>query len=328
MENASAIITGTGSSLPKKVVTNFDLEKIIDTTDEWITTRTGIKERRLATDSEYLSIFATEACQNALDMAALSSEEIDLIICATVTADIPIPAASCIIQENLKAKKAASFDISAGCSGFIFALSIANQYILTGSYSQILVIGAEMLSKFTDWSDRSTSVLFADGAGAVVVSRGEKPRGFMASSLHTDGSMIDFIHMPGGGSMHPTSEETIRKRMHYIKMRGNETFKTAVRSLEGVSREVLEKAGMESKDIDLFIPHQANKRIIDAVGHRLKLDPKKVCSNIDKVGNTSAASIPIALDEAVRSGRIKEGDNLLLAAFGAGLTWAATLCKW
>ncbi len=328
MENLSAIITGTGSSLPNKVISNLDLEKIMDTSDEWITTRTGIKERRIASDSEYMSTFATEACRKALEMASLTAEEIDLIICATVTPDMPIPSTSCTIQENLKAKKAASFDLSAGCSGFIFALSIANQYILTGSYSHILVIGAELLSKYLDWDDRSTSVIFADGAGAVVVSRGEKPRGFIASCLHTDGSMTDFIHIPGGGTIHPTNLETIKKRMHYIRMRGNETFKIAVRSLEGVSKEVLKKAGMESKDIDMFIPHQANKRIIDAVGHRLQLDPKKIYINIDKVGNTSAASIPIALDEAVRTGLIEEEDNLLFAAFGAGLTWAAALCKW
>lgn len=328
MENRSAIITGTGSSLPKKIVSNLDLEKIMDTTDEWITTRTGIKERRIASDTEYMSMFATEACQKAMDMAGLTSEEVDMIICATVTPDMPIPSTACTIQENLKAKRAASFDLSAGCSGFIFALSIAKQYILTGNFANILVIGAELLSKFMDWEDRSTSVIFADGAGAVVLSRGEKPRGVIASSLHTDGSMTDFIHIPGGGTIHPASTETVQKRMHYIKMRGNETFKTAVRSLESVSREVMQKAGLESKDIDMFIPHQANKRIIDAVGHRLQLDPKKVYINIDKIGNTSAASIPIALDEAVRAGSIKEGNNLLFAAFGAGLTWAAALCKW
>jgi 3-oxoacyl-[acyl-carrier-protein] synthase-3 len=328
MSNLSAIITGTGSSLPKKVVSNYDLEKIMDTTDEWITTRTGIKERRIANDSECMSMFATEACQKALEMAELPAEEVDMIICGTVTPDMPIPSTSCTIQENLKAKRAASFDLSAGCSGFIFALSIAKQYILSGSYSHILVIGADILSKYMDWKDRSTSVIFADGAGAVVLSRGEKPRGVIASCLHTDGSMIDFIHMPGGGTVHPASEDTVKNRMHYIKMKGNETFKTAVRSLESVSREVLLKAGLESKDVDMFIPHQANKRIIDAVGHRLQLDPKKVYINIDKVGNTSAGSIPIALDEAVRAGSIKEGDNLLFAAFGAGLTWAAALCRW
>ncbi len=328
MQNLSAIITGTGASLPNKVVSNYDLEKIMDTTDEWITTRTGIKERRIANDSEYMSIFATKASQKALEMAGLPPEDVDMIICATVTPDMPIPSTSCTIQENLKAKKAPAFDVSAGCSGFIFALSIAKQYILSGSYSHILVIGAELLSKYTDWKDRSTSVIFADGAGAVVLSRGEEPRGVIASSLHTDGSMIDFLHMPGGGTIYPTTEETVKKRLHYIRMRGNETFKIAVRSLESVSREVLKKAGIEPKEVDMFIPHQANKRIIDAVGHRLQLDPKKIYINIDKVGNTSAASIPIALDEAVRAGSIKEGDNLLFAAFGAGLTWAAAVCKW
>ncbi len=328
MEKISAIIRGTGSSMPEKVVTNFDLEKIIDTSDEWITTRTGIKERHVAEESEYMSTFAIEASKKAMDMANIESGEVDMIICATVTPDMPIPSTACTIQNALKAKKAAAFDLAAGCSGFIFGLSVANQFILTRCYQNILVIGAELLTKYLDWTDRTTSVIFADGAGAVVVSRGEKPRGILSSSLHTDGSMVDYIYIPAGGTQYQTSHETVDKRMHYIKMKGNETFKIAVRSLEDVAKEVIEQAGLKSDDIDMFIPHQANRRIIDAVGNRLHLDPSKVYINIDRVGNTSAASIPIALDEAVRQDLVKEGDNLLFAAFGAGLTWAAAVVKW
>ncbi|MEW5806249.1 MAG: beta-ketoacyl-ACP synthase III [Acidobacteriota bacterium] len=328
MGDISAVITGTGSSLPEKIVTNFDLEKILDTSDEWITTRTGIRERHVATDSEYMSIFATDSSKKAIEMAGIPPSDIDMIICATVTPDMPIPSTACTIQENLKAKKASAFDLSAGCSGFIFALSIANQYILSGTHHNILVIGAELLTKYMDWSDRTTSVIFADGAGAVILSRGERPRGILASSLHTDGSMVDFLYVPAGGTISPPSQETVNKKMHYIKMKGNETFKIAVRSIEDVSREVIKQAGLMPQDIDWFIPHQANKRIIDAVGTRLNIDQKKIFINIDRIGNTSAASIPIALDEARRANMIKEGDNILFAAFGAGLTWAAALVKW
>jgi len=328
MGNISAIILGTGSSLPERIVTNFDLEKMMDTTDEWITTRTGIRERHVASESEFMSLFATDASKKAIEMAAIDPEQIDMIICATVTPDMPIPSTACTIQVNLKAKKAAAFDLAAGCSGFIYALAVANQFILTGCYENILVIGAELLTKYLDWTDRATSVIFADGAGAVIVSRGERPRGILATSLHTDGSMLDFIQIPAGGTIHPASERTVEQRMHYIKMKGNETFKIAVRSLEDVAKEVIEKAGFKPGDIDLFIPHQANKRIIDAVASRLSLDSKKVYINIERIGNTSAASIPIALDEAVRNHLVKEGDNLLFAAFGAGLTWAAAIVKW
>jgi 3-oxoacyl-[acyl-carrier-protein] synthase-3 len=323
-----AVINGTGASLPERVLTNQDLEKIVDTSDDWITTRTGIKERRVAGEGEGLSQYATDAARRALEMAGEDPAALDMIICATVTPDMPIPSTACFIQENLGAKRAAGFDLQAGCSGFIYGLAVAEQFIATGTYERILVIGAELLSKYLNWKDRTTCVIFADGAGAVILGRGEGPRGVLATTLKTDGSMADFICMPGGGALRPPTHETVDEGLHFIRMRGNETFKIAVRSLEDVSREVLASAGLEPAQLDLFIPHQANRRIIDAVGSRLGIGPDQVYVNIERVGNTSAASIPIALDEAVREGRVKSGQTLLFAAFGAGLTWGAALVRW
>jgi 3-oxoacyl-[acyl-carrier-protein] synthase-3 len=304
------------------------MEKIVDTSDSWITTRTGIRERRIAGASEVVSTFAATASRNAMEMAGVAPSDIGLIICATVTPDMPIPATACLLQEQLGCKDAAAFDMSAGCSGFIYAQSVAKQFLLTGRYRHVLVIGAELLSKFLDWSDRATCVIFADGAGAVVMSEGETPRGVLASAMHTDGSMSDFIIIEGGGCKAPPSEATVREGKHFIRMRGNETFKIAVRRIEEVSREVLDKAGLTPEDVDWFIPHQANKRIIDAVGDRLAIPAEKCYVNIDRYGNTSAASIPIALDEAVREGHVRTGDVVLMAAFGAGLTWAASVVRW
>jgi len=324
-----AVITGTGAALPSRRLTNHDLEKMVETSDEWITTRTGIKERRVAAKGETMSEFAVAASRQALEMARLEPGSVDLIICATVTPDMPIPSTSCLIQESLGAKRAAAFDLSAGCSGFIYALSVAHQFIRVGVYRHILVIGAELLTKYLDWTDRTTCILFADGAGAVVLSRGEeKGRGLLATCLHTDGSMADFITLPGGGTLHPPTEETVRAGLHFIRMKGNETFKIAVRSMEDVCREVLAAAGLEPSDVDIMIPHQANRRIIDAVGSRLGLAAERVYINIDRTGNTSSASIPIALDEANRESLIKKGDCVLFAAFGAGLTWGAALLRW
>ena len=323
-----AVVTGTGSSLPTRVMTNKDLEKMVDTSDEWITTRTGIKERRIAGEGEYLSLFATEAARKALEESGVGPEAIDLIICATVTPDRQIPATSCTIQNNLGAKRAAAFDLAAGCSGYIYALAVADRFLSGGGYQHALVIGGEILSKYLDWQDRTTCIIFADGAGATVLSAREGTSGVLATSLRTDGSMADFITLPAGGTMLPASEQTIRDRMHYIKMKGNETFKIAVRSIEEVSREVITASGLSASDIDLYIPHQANRRIIEAVGTRLGLRPEQVFINIDRVGNTSSASIPIALDEAVRAGRLRRGDTVLIAAFGAGLTWGAALLRW
>src|SRR2546425_4358924 len=323
-----AVIRGTGSALPSRVLTNADLEKMVDTSDDWITSRTGIRERRIAREDEYMSQFAPGAAQEALASAQLSASDIDLIVCATVTPDMPIPATACIVQDNLGAAGAAAFDLAAGCSGFIYALAVAERFVASGDYRAVLVVGAELLSKYTDWRDRTTCVLFGDGAGAVVLTPGEAPYGVLATSMHADGSMADFIYVPAGGTREPASERSVTERRHFIRMRGNETFKMAVRSMEETSRAVLEKAGLTPHDVNLFIPHQANRRIIDAVGSRLGLREDQVYVNIERVGNTSAASIPVALDEAMRKGLVRKGDNLLFAAFGTGLTWGAAVCTW
>jgi 3-oxoacyl-[acyl-carrier-protein] synthase-3 len=309
-------------------MTNRDLEKIVDTSDDWIQTRTGIRERRIAGRDESVSQFALEASRNAMEMAGVNAKDIDLIICATVTPDVPIPATACLLQHRLGCDRAAAFDMQAGCSGFIYAQSVAKQFILSGRCRHVLVVGAELLSKFLDWTDRTTCVIFADGAGAAVMSEGSLPRGVLASALHSDGSMSDYICMEGGGSKFPATPETVANKMHFIKMRGNETFKIAVRSIEDVSLEVLAMAGLTPADVSWFIPHQANQRIIDAVRERLGIPAERCYVNIDRYGNTSAASIPIALDEAVRAGKVAGGDVILMAAFGAGLTWAASAVRW
>jgi 3-oxoacyl-[acyl-carrier-protein] synthase-3 len=323
-----AVIRGTGRSLPDRVLTNAELETMVDTSDEWITTRTGIRERHIAAEGEAMSLFATRAASEALRAAGVKPADLDLILCATVTPDMPIPATACIIQDQLKAPRAAAFDLSAGCSGFIYGLAVADRFVASGAYDNVLVIGAELLSKYTDFKDRSTCVLFGDGAGAVVVTPGEAPYGVLASALHADGSMADFIYVPAGGTREPASERTVAERRHFIRMRGNETFKMAVRSMEESAREVLSRAGVAPTDVTLFVPHQANRRILDAVGSRLGLREEQVYVNIDRVGNTSAASIPMALDEAVRLGRLRRGDLVLFAAFGTGLTWGAAVCRW
>ncbi|MCI0408725.1 MAG: ketoacyl-ACP synthase III [Acidobacteria bacterium] len=323
-----SVVTGTGCALPSRILTNQELEKMVDTSDEWITTRTGIKERRIAAEGEYLSQYATQAAQKALEMSGVPAQELDLILCATVTPDRLIPSTACTIQQNLGARRAAAFDLAAGCSGYIYALAVADRFLASGAYRHALVIGGELLSKYVDWKDRTTCIIFADGAGATMLSAREGIAGVLATSLRSDGSMADFIYIPAGGTILPTSEKTVQEGLHYIRMKGNETFKIAVRSIEEVSREVITASGLTASDIDLYIPHQANRRIIEAVGTRLGLRPEQVYLNIDRVGNTSSASIPIALDEAVRSGRVHPGDILLFAAFGAGLTWGAALLRW
>ncbi len=323
-----ARIIGTGSYAPKKVITNHDLEKLVDTSDQWITERTGIKERRVVEKGQTTSDLAYEASHRALKAAGLSAEDLDLILVATVTPDTFLPCLACVLEDKLHAKKAAAFDIFAACSGFIYGLAVAQAFIESGMYANILLVGAEVLSRFTDWEDRNTCVIFGDGAGAVVLQKHVGKRGVLSTHLHSDGSFGDFITIPGGGALHPPSHDTVHKKMHYIKMKGNETFKVAVRALEDVVQEALEHNKVKAEDIDLLIPHQANLRIIQAMAQRLNMPMEKVVVTIDKYGNTSAASIPMALDEAVRDGRIKEHDLILLEAFGGGITWASALLRW
>ena len=329
MSERSAVITGTGIGVPDRILTNQELEKIVDTSDEWITTRTGIRERRVAGEGDSLSQYCVEASGHAFEAAGIGPEDVDLIILATVTPDMPIPATACTIQHELGCRRAAAFDMAAGCSGFIYAQSVAKQFVLSGRCRNILVIGAELLTKFVDWKDRATCVLFADGAGAVIMSEGQSPRGVLASAMYTNGGMRDFIYMPGGGALHPPNDPaTLEQHLPFIRMKGNETFKMAVRSMDEVCREVLGQAGLTTDDVDWLVPHQANQRIISAVGTRLGIPAERCYVNIDRYGNTSAASIPIALDEAVREGSIKGGDIVLMTAFGAGLTWAASVVRW
>ncbi|MBS1128193.1 MAG: 3-oxoacyl-[acyl-carrier-protein] synthase protein 1, partial [Nitrospirae bacterium] len=288
-----ARITGTGSYAPKKVITNHDLERLVDTSDEWIMDRTGIKERRIAEKDQTTSDLAYEASQKALKAAGLGARDLDLILVATMTPDTILPSMGCILQEKLGAKKAAAFDISAACSGFIYGMSIASAFIQSGTYKNILLVGAEILSRYTDWEDRTTCILFGDGAGAVVIQRHAGKRGILSTHLHSDGSFGDLIRVPAGGASHPASHDTIRKRMHFIRMRGNETFKAAVRALEAVVQETLEHNKVKPEDIDYLVPHQANLRIILAMAQRLNMPMEKVVLTLPKYGNTSAASIPM-----------------------------------
>lgn len=322
-----ARIISTGSYLPEKVLTNHDLEKMVDTSDEWITERTGIKERRIANQNQSSSDLALEASKRALKNAMLKPEKIDLIIVATVSGDYQVPSTGCILQKKLGAINASAMDINAACSGFIYALSVAEAYIKSEKYKRILVVGSEVLSKFTDWQDRTTCVLLGDGAGAVVVT-GDNNKGILSVDIYSDGRLWDLLYIPAGGSSMPASRETLEKRMHYIKMRGNETFKVAVKTLESLVVDTLKKNNIKPSQLSLLIPHQANLRIIKATVERLGLSMDKVIINLTRYGNTSAASIPIALDEAISEGRIKEGDYILLEAFGGGLTWGSVLMKW
>ncbi len=321
-------IIATGSYLPARILTNRDLEKMVDTSDEWITERTGIKERRIADEDQAASDLAYEAAKIALGRANLRPEDIEVIIVATVSGDMPFPSTACFLQAKLGAVNAVGFDINAACSGFLYALSIADSFIKSEMYRRILVVGTEVLSKITDWKDRTTCVLFGDGAGVAILEPTDEDRGIISMHINSDGRMWDLLNLPGGGSRNPTSEETVKNGLHYIKMKGNETFKIAVRTLEDLVIKTLEEQGLESSQLSLLIPHQANLRIIQATADRLGLPMSKVVVNLNKYGNTSAASIPIALDEAVSHGRIKNGDYILLEAFGGGLTWASALIKW
>jgi 3-oxoacyl-[acyl-carrier-protein] synthase-3 len=301
-----AKIVGTGACVPERLLTNADLEKIVETSDEWITTRTGIKERHVVAPGEKFSDLATRAAERALAAAGLAAADLDMVLVGTVSSDMLFPSTACIVQNNLGAGKAAASDLSAACTGFLYGIHLADGLIQSGKAENVLLVGGEILSRYVDWTDRSTCVLFGDGAGAVVLRATR-----------------------GGGSSRPANDAaSIDERLPFIKMKGNETFKIAVRAMADVSEEVLEEQGFTHDDIQLFIPHQANERIIDAVGKQLKIDTGKVYKNIERYGNTSAASIPIALDECARGGRVKSGDLVLMTAFGAGLTWGAALMRW
>ena len=321
------MITGLGFAVPEKVMTNADFEKIVDTSDEWIRTRTGMIERHISDDSMATSDLSTEAAKKAMAMAGIKAKDLDIIIVATVTGDTPFPAAACYVQKNLGAIKAAAFDISAACSGFLYGLTLANNLVGNGSYKNILVIGAELLSKITDYTDRATCVLFGDGAGAAIVQPSDGERGVIKTLIKSDGRLTDLLYMPGGGSRNPASYETIDQRLHYIKMEGPEVFKAAVTAMGDAAVDVLKKAGIKSSQLTLLIPHQANIRIIQATARRIKLPIEKVFINVDRYGNTSAASIPIALTEAVEQGRLKKDDLCLLVSFGGGFTTGAVLLK-
>ncbi len=321
-------ILGTGAALPEKVITNFDLEKMVDTSDKWITERTGIKERRQAAPNETTSTLSVKAAKKALEMAGIEPEQLDLIICSTISPDMPLPATASIIQRELGAGTCCAFDLAAACSGFLFGMTVVDQFVKTGKSKYALVIGAELLSRYLDYQDRSTCVIFGDGVAAGVMGPVNSSSGILASEVHTNGAFADHLYIPAGGTARPATCETVQAREHFIKMRGNELFKVAVRSLEEVSRRVMEQANVHAGDVDLFIPHQANQRITNAVCERLGLPAEKVYSNINRVGNTSSASIPICLDECVRSGRIKKGDLILMSAFGAGVTWGSVLMRW
>jgi 3-oxoacyl-[acyl-carrier-protein] synthase-3 len=326
--NKSAHILGTGSYAPPGVIDNFDLEKMVDTSDEWIVGRTGIRERRFADGKAAASDVALEASRIALDTAGTTPEELDLIILGTVTPDYVFPATACVLQDLLGARDAAAFDLSAGCSGLLYGINIATQFVETGKYKKILCVGVETLSKILDMTDRNTCVLFGDGAGAVLLGESSGGPAILSTYMKSDGSLVDMLYMPGGGSRNPASHETIDARMHYIKMEGREVFKVAVRMMVEASEKVLNEAGFSGEDIDVLIPHQANMRIMEAVAKRLHVPREKVYVNLDKYGNTSAASIGLALDEAVRDGTIRSGHLVLLVAFGAGFTWAGTLVRW
>lgn len=325
----NARITGTGSALPDRILTNAELEQLVDTSDEWITTRTGIKERRIAAEGEYTSTFAAEAGRRALAMAGVKAEELDLIILSTVTPDFPFPSTACIVQDMLGATNATAFDLSAACAGFIFGLSVAEKYIRSGASKKILVIGSEVLSRIVDWQDRNTCVLFGDGAGAVVLEASEGDHSLLSTHTFSNGSYWNLLYQPGSGSRNPaTDSRTIDERRLFVTMEGNDVFKHAVRAMEEAAVKALDANGLSPSDISLLIPHQANRRIIDATAKRLGVESDRLFTNLHRYGNTSSASIPIALDEAHRQGVLKPGGKLLLVAFGGGFAYGSAIINW
>jgi 3-oxoacyl-[acyl-carrier-protein] synthase-3 len=322
-----SVILGTGSELPSKVVTNHDLEKMVETSDEWITVRTGIKERRVLEEGKGNADMAFRAAQRALNDAQMQATDLDAIIMGTVTPDYVFPSSACVLEDMLGARNVFSFDVGAACSGFLNALSVADSFIRTGQINNALVVGSDALSRLLNWQDRGTCILFGDGAGAVVLGASENGSGILSTRLRTDGSYVKTLYVPAGGSLKPATPETVRRNEHTITMNGKEVFKIAVRSMEEISRQALVEADVQVSEVSLVIPHQANRRIIVALAERLGIPMERVMVNLEKYGNTSAASIPVALDEAKRQGRIKPGDIVLLNAFGAGFAWGAAVIK-
>lgn len=321
-------IVGVGSYLPERRLTNADLEEMVETSDEWITTRTGIKERRIASDDQFTSDLATEAARKAMSKAGVTGGDIDLVIVATITPDMPFPSTACLVQHNIGAINAAAFDLEAACSGFIYALEIAQQFIMSRTYDTVLVIGAEKLSSIIDWKDRNTCVLFGDGAGAAVLQNREQSHGLLTACMGADGGKAGLLSMPGGGSRCPATSDSLDNRLHYLRMDGKETYKSAVTAMYRAALKALERCQLNISQIKCIIPHQANLRIISAVGDRLGAKKEQVYINVDKFGNTSAASVAIALDQAVEDGVVKRGDLILMVVFGAGLTWGAAVIEW
>ncbi|MBM3845565.1 MAG: ketoacyl-ACP synthase III [Verrucomicrobia bacterium] len=321
-------IVGVGSYVPDRVLTNADLEKMVETSDDWITSRTGIKERRVAAENEFTSDMAAAAARRAIASAGIKAEEIDLIIVATITPDMMFPSTACLVQHKIGAVRAAAFDIEAACSGFIYALEIGQQFIMSRSCNTVLVIGAEKLSTIVDWKDRNTCVLFGDGAGAAILQNRPDSHGLLTACMGADGGKSELLYMPGGGSMCPASGQSVAAGLHFLRMDGKETFKNAVTAMQTAAREALRRCELDITQIKCVIPHQANRRIIEAVGERLGVRQDQVFVNLDKYGNTSAASVAIAFDEAVRTGVIQRGDLVLMVVFGAGLTWAAAVIEW
>ncbi len=327
-QGRSCSVSGVGSYVPGKVLTNAQLEKMVDTSDEWIISRTGIQERRLAAPNEFTSDLAAYAAQRAMRKAGVSAEQIDLIIVATITPDMPFPSTACLVQQKIGARRAAAFDIEAACSGFIYALEVAQQFIMSRTYDTVLVVGAEKLSSIVDWEDRNTCVLFGDGAGAAVLQNRPDSHGLLTAVMGADGDKADLLFMPGGGSRCPATANSVASRLHFLRMEGKETFKNAVQAMQTAAEEALRRCEIDITRIKCIIPHQANRRIIDAVGERLGARPDQLFVNLHRYGNTSAASVAIALDEAVESGIVQRGDLLLLVVFGAGLTWGAAVIEW
>jgi len=321
-------ITGVGSYLPARVLTNADLEKMVNTTDAWISSRTGIRERRLAAPHEYTSDLAAQAARHALQQAGVAAEQVDLLIVATITPDMVFPSTACLVQAKLGALRAAAFDLEAACSGFVYGLEIAQQFIMSRTYDTVLVVGAEKMSAILDWQDRNTCVLFGDGAGAAVLQNRPHSHGLLTAVMGADGRKANLLSMPGGGSRCPASAQSVAARLHFLRMDGPETYKNAVIAMHQAAVEALRRCELSVAQIKCIIPHQANRRIIDAVAERLGAKPEQMFVNVHKYGNTSAASVGIALDEAVRSGRIRRGDLVMLLVFGAGLTWGAAIIEW